>query len=360
MSGPRPSRVDVVLASMRPGDGVTFDALHCAAALRDAGFASDVFCDWSHSAPEAREWARDYHELVSEGHRPDAVIYEYSTFSPITSFLRAQRIPVLLRYQNITPARYFEDFSPALAREVTDAREELASLADVTIASLCPSRYNASELATCGVATGPIVPQFCRLGAPAARQAPVHQVRILFVGRLVPNKCQHELVRVATALCQEFGRAVELLLPGNDTDCPVYASLVKSLAKESPAEVRIPGSFPDGIDVYADADLFVSLSEHEGFGMPLVEAMSRGVPVLACAAAAVPETVANGGLLFEGKQPRDVAALIEWVVREPSRWQRLREAGLARAREFAHDALRERLVAAARTYVSSGGARVQD
>ncbi len=351
-------QIDVVVASMRFGDGVTYDALQCAATLRLAGLGGRLWCDRAMSAPEARQWAEDYRGLIDARPRPDAVLYCYSTLSDITLFLRQHRIPILLRYQNITPPHFFESFAPDQARRLKRAREELATLAETTVAGMCPSRFNAEELEALGMKTSAPVPNFCRLSAPRSTLPPERLVRLLFVGRLVPNKAQHELVRVASLLREEFGRPVELVLAGNLGDCPTYAQLVRSLAERSPAQVRLIGEFPEGYDIFEHANLYLSLSRHEGFGMPLVEAMSAGVPVVARAAGAVVETVGAGGIVFEAETPRAIAALVEGICAQPERWKALREAACQRAQAFSHDRIRQQLLEALASYGFEGDRNV--
>ncbi|MCX7626343.1 MAG: glycosyltransferase family 4 protein [Candidatus Sumerlaeaceae bacterium] len=342
MTGRRTSRIDVVAPSLDLGDGVSYDALRCRQALLDLGVLSDVYCDYESSAAEARAWAHDIAEL-GRFSKPDAVLFEYSTDSHSTSRVLQSQIPLLLRYQNITPPYFFEVLDPEHAERLRRARERLAEVAPKAIAAVCPSHFNASEVAALGCQQNFVVPNFCRLRQPMHGEWSTGRLRLVYVGRIVPNKCQHELIQLANVIASEFARPVELLLFGSETACPPYASLVRSLAQQAVARVSVHGRFAENEEVFDGVHLYVSLSEHEGFGMPLVEAMSAGIPVLAYAAAAVPETVAGGGLLFEGKTAGGVAALIEWIAEEPQRWRQLRAAALARAKDFAHETIRRQL-----------------
>jgi glycosyltransferase involved in cell wall biosynthesis len=131
----------------------------------------------------------------------------------------------------------------------------------------------------------------------------------------------------------------ELVLAGSLESCPTYSTLVRALARETGANIRFTGHLADASPVYAGAHLFLSMSEHEGFCMPVAEAMAAGVPVLAYAAAAVPDTVGNGGILFSRKSIPDVAELVAALVGDSARLSALREAGMTRVRDFAHDRL---------------------
>ncbi|MGC8740877.1 MAG: glycosyltransferase [Candidatus Sumerlaeaceae bacterium] len=344
----RPPHIDVVVASLDERDGVSFDSLQCHAALKALGVESHLFCDYNRSAVAARQWA--HHYLAMRDHsRPDAVLYVYSVQSPISMYLRQQGWPVVLRYQNITPPHFFEPYDPEFARHLAQGREELAQLCAHVFAGICPSRFNASELENYGVRQIHVVANFCRLKERTSALPPESFVRLLFVGRVVPNKCQHELVDVASRLCRTYGRKVELVLAGSTTRCSLYASLVREYARNGGVPVHVLEEFSEQENVYTGAHFYLSLSEHEGFGMPLVEAMSAGVPVLAYGAAAVPEVVGDGGVVFDTKDKDFVAALIEAIVHEPARWQQLAEAGVKRAGEFRHHRLRTQLAGALRS-----------
>jgi L-malate glycosyltransferase len=110
--------------------------------------------------------------------------------------------------------------------------------------------------------------------------------------------------------------------------------LIESLALED--HVELVGSVSDtDLDAhYRAADVFVCLSDHEGFGVPLLEAMRHRVPVVALSAAAVPETVGDAGLLLSDKDPVRVAAAAHLVVGDPTVRSGLIERGVERLGAF--------------------------
>jgi len=159
----------------------------------------------------------------------------------------------------------------------------------------------------------------------------------LFVGRVTPNKCHHDLIKAVAAYRRGFGVPARLHLVG----APAAGSYQRALhqlveALDLEGVVRFTGSVAPGVLAahYRSADVFVCLSEHEGFCVPLVEAMRHRVPVVAFAAAAVPETVGAAALLLRSKAPLTVAAAVERLRSRPDLLEALVAGGLCRASEF--------------------------
>ena len=348
-------RVDVFTAGMYEGDGVAFDALTIRDTLRAWGAESTLYTDHAHASPWARRIAPHFADFgaAARRHPPAAVIYEYSSLSPVTRFLLGRGEPLLLRYQNVTPPGFFEPYDAEMAARLSAARAELALLAGRAAAGIPPSSFNAAEAAACGLPSGTVVPNFVRMPPFRPRPYDPAEPRLLFVGRVAPNKCQHHLVQMAGALARAGLPGLTLSLVGSPHGCPRYAMIVERLAAQA-GNVRMIGHMADPLAAYAGADLFVSASEHEGFCMPLVEAMTAGVPVLAHAACAVPETVGGGGIVFRGKNLPEMVELVSGLLGDPARMEQLRCAGARRALDFTH----ERVGAALRRALADAGVRV--
>ena len=328
-------RVDVFLAGMYEGDGVSYDALKIRDALRGWGVASELFTDHAHTSPAARKMAAHYETFAESAKRRPvaAVIYEYSALSPITKFLLDRPEPLFARYQNLTPAAFYTPYDEEHAARLQRGRDELALLAGRTAACLSPSTFNAGEAQAAGLPQGKIVGNFVRRPPWQPAEFKAEKPRLLFLGRVAPNKCQHHLVQLAAGLKRAGFSGVRLTLAGSLKGCARYAFVVERLAAQA-GNVTLTGLVADPLAMYADADLFVSASEHEGFGMPLVEAMFAGLPVVAYDAGAVAETVGTGGLVHRGKEMAEWTELIGGLLNDPSRLQALRCAGAKRAEAF--------------------------
>ena len=137
-------------------------------------------------------------------------------------------------------------------------------------------------------------------------------INILFVGRIVPNKRIEDHIRLAEMYKRYVDSYYRFIFVGRYDGMPRYYAQIRALIAEYemlPDRFWFTGPVPDEdlAAFYRWADVYVSLSEHEGFCVPLVEAMAADVPVAGlCAPAAVPETLGGAGVLFapEGSRVR--------------------------------------------------------
>ena len=245
----------------------------------------------------------------------DVTILHFALPSPMTEAFASLSGRRVLQYHNVTPARFFAPYDAELFRVATVARQELASLVGRVDLALGDSEFNRSELATLGFApTGvlPIAVDTERI-TRAPRQPVLDEVlddeliNVLFVGRIAPNKRIEDYVRLAEHYKRYVDAHVRMIFVGRPDVVPRYHAAVRALigAYRMPSErFLFTGPVPDAelAAYYRHADVYVSLSEHEGFCVPLVEAMATDVPVLAYAAGAVPETLGGAGICFA---PRD-------------------------------------------------------
>jgi glycosyltransferase involved in cell wall biosynthesis len=159
----------------------------------------------------------------------------------------------------------------------------------------------------------------------------------LFVGRISPNKCQHDVVAAFAVYRRLFDPAATLSLVGGITSLD-YKHALQRLATELGVEAGV--EFRDGVTFtellahYRAADVFVCLSEHEGFCVPILEAMELGVPVIAFASTAVTDTVSSAGVLLDDKDPLAVACAVDELLSDDTRRAALVESGRARAVTF--------------------------
>jgi len=283
--------------------------------------------------------------------RGDITIFHFALPSPMTAEFASLRRGRVLQYHNVTPAHFFAPYEPALFRLASLARRELASLADATDLAFGDSEYTRGELEEIGFrSTGvmPIAVDTERLaGAPAS---PVLDeiladglVNFLFVGRIAPNKKIEDHIRLAEHYKRYIDTYYRFIFVGRYDAVPRYYATVRALmdAYEMPADRFIfTGPVPDAelAAYYRAASVYVSLSEHEGFCVPVVESMAMDVPVLAYSSTAVPDTLGGAGVQFAPKDLEYAAELLgmlafEDAAREPVLdGQRLRLEAFSRAR----------------------------
>jgi glycosyltransferase involved in cell wall biosynthesis len=285
----------------------------------------EAFRSWGHEAEvyaleldvDLREDGRTWAEWRPGG-PDDVVIFHYALPSVLTAAFGAHRGRRVLLHHNITPPEFFERWDPEMVRICELGQRELRSLAPHADLGLADSEWSRQELEGLGFArTGvlPIYLDFRRYretpNAVLRRMLDDGRTNLLFVGRLAPNKCQEDLVRLASYWKRFISPAVRLLLVGKLPRRTTYFDALQSFAYGegfTPAEVVFTGhvDHDDLLACYGAADVFVSMSAHEGFGVPLVESMIMRVPVLAYSATAVPHTLGSAGARF-----RDKSALAE-------------------------------------------------
>jgi L-malate glycosyltransferase len=317
--------VHQLLAALSYGDAVSNDALAIQAHLRAAGFVSEIFAEHAHPRMARRcrpLW--DYRQVSS----PETVcLFHFAIGSGAGRFIRHAPDRLVTRYHNITPPEFFAGFLPHLARQCHQGRRELRAFAPRTELALGVSEFNRAELQAAGFRrTGvmgvPLDLDTLRAGAcsPSVRRLYADgRTNLLFVGRIIPNKKIEDLLRVFAVYQRSIDPASRLLLVGDHWGYEPYLLRLQELARALALEdVVFTGQVEDDElrAYYEAASVYVSMSEHEGFCVPLLEAMAFGRPVAAYDAGAVAETMGGAGVLMGSKEPAMVAELLHRLARE--------------------------------------------
>jgi glycosyltransferase involved in cell wall biosynthesis len=326
-----------------PGDAVSDQVFAIRRWLRELGFNSEIFS--AHSRKELTSEVKllgRYRPNRSERY----LIYHHGIGSEAVEQLVAWNLPLILIYHNITPPEFYQDVDPALASQLIAGRSQLATLRGLTSLALGDSHYSIKELAELGYENTGVLPIFLNESEydlpsnPAvAERFRDHGPVILFVGRLAPNKKQEDLIKLL-----HFYRRVRpgasLVLVGSihHRDYMVWLQeLCRTLDLEDAVHFTGHVSQQDMVTYYRLADLYVSMSEHEGFGKPLIESMYLDLPLMAYASSAVPFTMGEAGVLFHRKEFEALAELADMLVTDMA----LREQIIVRQRERVQDFLEE-------------------
>jgi glycosyltransferase involved in cell wall biosynthesis len=348
----RPAHIDQVIPAIVEHDAVSNHTFEAQRLLREMGFGSEIYariigpgCDGRvqplvnlRAAEPERQW----------------LLYQSSIGSPAAEVFAEHPARKLLDYHNITPARLVERWLPPLGAEARLGRAQLARLAPIVSYAFADSGFNASELDAAGYAPTRVVPVLVESGNFEAEPDEESLARLgdaklgggadwLFVGQVAPHKAQHDVIKAFACYRKAYDQRARLHLVGREMGSTYRDALRRFVADLGLTDaVEITGSVPTGTlaAYYATADVFVCCSDHEGFCAPVVEAMHRGVPVVAYAAAALPETVGTGGLLLESKAPGLVAAAVNQVLADPETRRALVAAGIVQAGRFTLEAAR--------------------
>jgi glycosyltransferase involved in cell wall biosynthesis len=301
------------------GDAIGDSARHMRDILRRMGHTSNLYALTIDDA--LRGDVLPFGDSASR--QGDLTIFHFALPSPLTEAF--MRLPAgrILQYHNVTPAAYFAPYDPALFRLASIGRRELATLVGKVDLALAVSEYNRLELEALGfgpTAVLPLAVDLTRLTTAPPRPALEKTldddfVNFLFVGRIAPNKKIEDHIRLAEHYKRYVDAYYRFIFVGRYDAVPRYYAAIRSLISEYRMlneRFVFTGPVPDAdlAVYYRKAAVYISLSEHEGFCAPLVEAMASDLPVLAYAAAAVPETLGGAGVQFAPKDLEQAAELL--------------------------------------------------
>ena len=346
----KPLRVDQLLAGYASGDAISREARIIRGLARDAGIASDVFVPADRIGPAVADDCRPLDAYA--GAADDVVICHYSIGAELARYFTASPARKVLRYHNITPAHFFRGYDDRVADQLERWRAGLGEAAAAAGSVWADSEFNAAELRDLGVADVRTKAIFFDPGAfvTSADTSILERFggplrNILYVGRIAPNKCLEDLVLAFAWLNRCVDPATRLIVVGSEWSCRKYFETVCALASRlGLMNACFTGFLPDAqvAALYASARVLVTTSRHEGYGLPLVEAMCHGLPVIARATGGVPEALGDAGVMFEGDDPAVLAELVHRVmsdgeVRDSALQSQARRLAELRGRDLGRD-----------------------
>ena len=351
-----PRRIHQLIHTLSYGDAISGEALALQRCLRELGFASDIYAIHVHPVykKEAETLGvKDYRSLGTEF--DGEILLHYSLGSPLNdlyrSLVKSQRTLV---YHNLTPARWFRGVNPRIVRDIEQGMEELPALCAISNRLIADSKFNAAELSQLGFAAEvlelPIDP--ARWSIP--RNEGIYTllrsnpgINVVHIGRLAPNKCIEDIIKAFYFLNRFIDKNSRLWLAGIDIDTEIYSFSLKRLVHELGIDesVTFAGCMADSElrSLYEAGSVYCCMSEHEGFCLPVVEAMHFGLPVIGYASSALPDTIGSGGLLVSDKRHAEIAELIAEVSRNQELRSSLVLAGHERVRSLSFDAFAARV-----------------
>lgn len=315
-----------LVAGFSRGDAISNEAMVMRALFRNRGFDSNIYCERRRILPELRPEAGDLLDLRGRCTPEDVVLLHLSIGSPANDLFRDLPARKALLYHNITPPEYFQLVQPATSADLALGRKQAAGLAGIASVNLADSEFNSHELTEWGYPPSSVFPlmlDFAKLerGLDRAvmRQFGDGKVNVLFVGRCAPNKKIEDVISAFAYFQKGVESNSRLILAGSYAGTERYHRLLVTMTRDLKLEnVLFTGSIPQPQlnACYRSAHLFLCMSEHEGFCIPLVESLVHRVPVLAFSACAVPETLGGAGVLFAEKKFEAVAEMMGCMTRD--------------------------------------------
>ena len=310
--------------SLTYGDAISDEMLEIQKALRQQGFKSEIFTRFYE--PRMAKYVKDFKEYTKFSSSSNVVLFHFSIGSPVSKmFFRIPDKRIMI-YHNITPYEFFLDTHRILSRECYKGRLEIKLFVDKVDLALGDSEFNRRELESLGYANTGVLPllldfsKFDGNADPVVRQIYDNgKFTILFVGRVIPNKKFEDVIKTFYFYKKYFNPDSQLLLVGDFRGMERYLAALKDQVMELDLpDVHFPGrvDFAELLACYRLSDVYLSMSEHEGFGVPLIESFYLGIPVVAYAAGAVEETMNGGGVLLHEKDFARTAVLLDRLHRD--------------------------------------------
>jgi glycosyltransferase involved in cell wall biosynthesis len=257
---------------------------------------------------------------------PDCLIYHHSIYwEKGEELLRWRPVPRLMKYHNITPAKFYEEYSPDYTMLCADGRKQTQRLVSMFRQGdrfAADSEYNAAELRRAGAELPVVVPPFTHVAhflRARAETMPEPPYSLLFVGRMAPHKGHFDLLSVVAAYVSAFGPAITLTIVGGLDDLlKGYGAHIRHQIRELGIDNQVtilPGADDETLRrMFADTDVFLCMSQHEGFCVPVIEAQASGVPVVSTNATALAETIGPGQLVIDPPREKADFALIARLI----------------------------------------------
>jgi L-malate glycosyltransferase len=336
--------------TLAPGDAMSNHVFALRRRIRGWGYDSYAY------AVEAKPGVADvrsYRRLFRDVRPADVLLIHFSMGHEVIDQLVKIPCRRVLVYHNITPPEFFSGINPHAAAHARLGLRQLARIAPAFELAIGVSEFNRRDLVAAGyeeTATVPILLDWTHFTAPPtdavlARWKGFRTV-LLFVGRISPNKRQDDLVRLLAYYRRCIDPEAHLVLVGAFRDQPQYHARVAALIDRLGlgGAVAFAGTVDDAslLAYYRAASCFVSVSEHEGFGVPLLEAMRFRLPVVAYEAAAIGETVGDAGVLVKERDLAEIAETAALVNERTELRERLVAAGERRLEHFDPDRVADR------------------
>jgi glycosyltransferase involved in cell wall biosynthesis len=335
------------------GDAVGRHTLGLRDAIVARGFESRIYVDTVEEGTSAQ--TSPVLAYPAEAKADDMLLYQFATASPMAAWLAARRETLIVNYHNITPPELLAPWDNHLALGQLRAQAELGLLVPRAALAVADSHYNREHLMAAGFRETAVVPPSAALGSavlaaarpPAPPTAGGRGARWLSVGRIAPNKAIEDTIAALLVTRRQSDPAATLLIIGKPATTSYVDALAHYVASLGLSDAVTFGGHASDATVaaaYAQSDVLVVTSVHEGYCVPVVEAMSVGLPVVAFRQGALPEVLGTGGVLVDSKDPYVLSWTIDRVVRDAPWRSRLADLARQRMAELDLDTAADRFV----------------
>lgn len=325
-------KIHQMSAGFQYGDAISSEMVSIASLLRSNGISGKIFADNIGYDPTS-EASAGLPILNSQ----DILIYHYSIDSNLQGKLNNLKCRKWFVYHNVTPSQYFEPYDLKFSYLLREGRSQLKKMSNQFEKRFAVSKYNTLELKNLGWQGVETIPLHLRQLSSSKEFHSNKRNNFISVGRIAPNKRQDDLIRFMKVWKDLGLPKKKLTLIGFcNPSLTEYKSLLEFMIRlydlEDTIEFKNQVTEAELIQMYCESEALISMSEHEGFCVPILEAMQNELPVFAFAGGAVEETMGGAGILFKKKDFKRLAFLIneiltdlpfknELIISQKERWE---------------------------------------
>lgn len=355
-----------IMPAIVSGDAVSNDARAIYKVISEMGFRTGIYAE---NDKNITPHLKDLDYISSLDKMPpleddDIIIYHHSTGTEkLCDMLPEMKGHKMMIYHNVTPSHYFTKYNGISEILCNMGRKSVYDLAPFIEYVMADSTFNANELIEagykCPINVRPILIPFSDYEKdPEPGLLKTYSddyTNILFVGRVAPNKCQHDIITAFAYYKRHLNPKSRLIIAGSDGGMESYSGALQYYVKMlSLDDVVFTGHirFSEILSYYRLADIFLCMSEHEGFCVPLVEAMFFDVPIIAYDSSAISETLGGAGILTKSKDPVFTARLMDRLVSDKQLREQVVESEKKRLEYFSYENVRSIFVSQLQDFIS--------
>ncbi len=351
-----------ILPELRYGDAVGNDAMAICDVISGMGYKTGIYAinvDKRLSSPMYQKISK-----LPKLSNDDILILNHCSGTELCYKFPKFGGRKMMIYHNITPPEFFAPYNKDSYRAVKAGYKQTEFLKDKVEYVMAISKYNAENLRemgyTCPMGIRPILVAF-----DDYRKEPDENViktysddgytNIVFVGRIAPNKKQEDVIKTFAYYKKNINPKSRLIFVGGDGGMEKYGKRLRKYVDALMLEdVIFTGhiKFSEILAYYKIADVFLCMSEHEGFCVPLVEAMFFDVPIIAYNSSAIPDTLGGSGVLIDEKDPVLVSMLIDRIVNDEVLRSSIIEKQRERLKDFSYESIKERFEAVMNGFIN--------
>lgn len=306
-----------IVSNLSYGDGVGNCVLSLAESLSELGFSNKIMAFYVDPRVKS-EYIVNGNIYEPEVGEDDIIIYHFSYGEPLNYIIENLLVKKILVYHNVTPPHFFRGINNDIMKACLWGIYDASKTAGKYLKCITLSEFSKNNLMEMGWKNEDIVviPLFRNDDKRAVANKKIVDrynsngyVNVLFTGRMAPHKKIEDVIKIFSYYQKHFNIKSRLILTGKTGFPNYYNALVDYIQDLNVKNVIFSGhvSEEDLEAYYAVADIFLCMSEHEGFCIPLVEAMKRKIPIIAFSATAVPDTLGEAGILVNVKDEEEIA-----------------------------------------------------